>query len=92
MSSAEYQELKCQMDRIERILSKLAGMDQEELRLRDLAATPPPAPREIAEVDQTRALQAEGHYILETQGMEAYKKFWKQQRRAAGSKSRKRAA
>lgn len=81
MSSAEYKELKGQLDRIERMLAQLSGGNATDLfvpAVQERIELPQLTP-EMSEAERKRAIQAEGHYILETQGMAAYKAFWKQQ-------------
>jgi hypothetical protein len=81
MSSKEYIELKEQMDRIERLLLRLAGTP-------DVGAGSPVVPvvpaadlpgEELFDANQVRIVQEQGHFILETQGLKAYQEFWKQQ-------------
>ena len=92
MSSSEYQELKSQMDRIEQLLARLAG---EPLRAEAAAVLPiPPQPITpgMSEKERIEAVQAEGVWIHETQGFEAYKKFWQLQAKKSRKPRLKRAA
>ena len=78
MGSREYIELKEQMNRIEALLSQLVAPVP-------VAAAPDPLPvpmlPDVTETDSRKRLQAEGRFILDSQGMEAYKRFWKMQAR-----------
>jgi hypothetical protein len=78
MSSDEYRELKEQMDRMERLLSRIA-VGTGEPKPAPLPPPPEPAQPAISGQDLAKARQAEGHYILATQGMVAYKRFWQEQ-------------
>lgn len=80
MSRTEYEDLARRMDRIEQLLARLAGVGP------GLAVTPVPAVEpasqpslEMSETSRVRSVQEEGHYILVTQGLDAYKAFWKEQ-------------
>jgi len=78
MSSTEYRQLKEQMDRIERMLQQMNGCAPADVC--SVPVEPPPeVTPEMSESARVRAVQAEGSYILQTQGIDAYKEFWKQQ-------------
>jgi hypothetical protein len=80
MSSAEYRELKEQLSRIERMLSQLSGTSVEPEPADSVSVEPPPLiTPEMSASERVRAVQAEGHYILATQGVTAYQQFWKDQ-------------
>jgi hypothetical protein len=79
MGSIEYRELKQQMDRIERLLAKMAGAPVDAAADLPVIDRPAPVSEGISERERTKAHQKEGHYILATQGFDAYKKFWKEQ-------------
>lgn len=93
MGSGEYQELKAQMDRIEAMLSRLLGAPQTPSGQESVAVSPPqPVTPEMSETERRKALQAEGRWILETQGMDAYKRFWQEQAKKAKPKPKIRRA
>jgi len=79
MSSSEYQELKSQMDRIERLLARIAGVAVAEPEPPAAPVPPPPVTPGMTEKERIAAVQAEGRFIDETQGSEAYKRFWQLQ-------------
>lgn len=89
MGSVEFAELKAQMDRIEGLLSRLTG-----------GAMPVPAATVLVDPVATvcyedshrKSIQDEGRFILQTQGLEAYQRFWKEQAKRAKSRPRRRAA
>ena len=86
MSSGEYQDLKRQMDRIERLLARLVGEVSEPVAVPEAFASVAPG---ASEQERTRALQQEGHYILATQGFSAYKRFWQDQHKKCKTGRRK---
>ena len=81
MHTEEYRKLKGQLDRIEGFLAKLAGqpLERPEPPASAEPPEPPPITPEMSAVQRRHAIQAEGHFILETQGIDAYKKFWQAQ-------------
>lgn len=85
MGSAEYRELKAQMNRIEELLSRLVG----EPRPEPVPVKPSPVTPEMSEAAQRKALQEEGRWVLQTQGIEAYQQFWKEQARKAKPRIRR---
>jgi len=85
MLTQEYKELKEQMDRIERLLSRLTGTPLVEAVV-VIPDPPRPVTPEMSNQERILAVQEEGHYILDTQGIEAYKKFWQLQSKKARSR------
>lgn len=89
MSTSEFKELSRRLERIERMLAKLVGEGTEVAT----PVEPPPAESpEMSEADRVRKVQAEGRFILETQGFDAYQEYWKQQGRKRKPTRSKRAA
>lgn len=89
MSSAEYVEMKAQMDRIESMLARL--LDEPAPRPEPAVPVPPPVAvsAEVSEATRRRSVQEEGRWILATQGFEAYRRFWKEQSKQARQPRRK---
>lgn len=84
MNTAEYQDLACRLDRLERLLTKLVKGDEVTRPVE-----PPRLPAEMSAEDRVSSVQAEGRYIFDTQGMEAYKAFWKEQGKKRGHGKRR---
>jgi hypothetical protein len=80
LSSSECKYLKKQLNRIEALLVELAN---RQPTMGGPVQEPVPALID-SEKSRLQALRAEGHFILSTQGIEAYKKFWQQIARKEG--------
>jgi hypothetical protein len=94
MGSEEFQILMRRLDHLETLLTGQRVNRDDELIARDPSPRPPTITPEMTEKERLAALHAEGHYILETQGFDAYKRFnhehyGRNRKRSNGEKSAK---
>lgn len=81
MGPAEFKIIMERLDRLESLLTGREPLPAPTVK-KQLKPTLPEVPESPAR-QRLKEIQAEGHIILETQGLKAYKEFWQRQARKA---------